>query len=662
MPNGAGSRAESALKAVGDDRGTSIEARGKVSRPSLSLKRLASAAMLACAILTTACHEEGGVKVRALKFSGVRAFPESQLKGVLATRQSGWLPWSPKHYFDRAEFDADLQRIHAYYADHGYPNQRVQGVKVDISPDQTSVSINVEIDEGEPVIVDEIRFEGFEVLPENARSRLNNVALKVGQPRDRDRVRQSRDQATEFLHDNGYPAGYVDAGERPTATPNHVLVTFRGSSGAPMKFGEVLITGLENVDESIVRRDLLFAPGDEFKDSAVRRTQRRLGQLELFNLVNVSPRLDEAQGDRVPVRITVAEAKPRRLRFGVGYGTEDRARGSLNWQHFNFFGGARQGELDVKASFLTQSIRLSLVEPRLGHGWSINLSGVSEKTRQLTYDSESYGGHATLVFRTERDFDVTKQPARYQVRLGYGNEYLRYGIRPEFLGDLTQRDERIALGLDPDTGRAAGTLAAISVDVERSAVNSLIQPTQGTVFSIHAEHAAPWLLGTYRYDELLFQARGYLPLGGSRVFAARASLGSVAANDSTTVPFSKRYFLGGATSLRGWGRYQVSPLDDQGLPIGGRTLVELSSEIRFPLRGKISGVMFVDAGSVGASDLNVAALRMRVDAGPGLRYNTPIGDIRADIGFQLTPINGLQVNGAPEKRHWRIHLSIGQAF
>lgn len=634
----------------------------EVIRSCRSLRRLAPIATLACAILTTACHEDGVVKVKALEFSGVHAFPASQLKGVLATRQSGWLPWSPKHYFDRAEFDADLQRIHAYYADHGYPNQRVNGVKVDISPDQTSVSIRVDIDEGAPVVVDDIRFEGFDVLPESVRARLSNVALKVGQPRDRDRVRESRDQATEFLHDNGYPAGYVDAGERPTATPDHVLVTFRASAGAPMKFGEVLITGLEKVDAAIVTRDLTFASGDEYRERDVRRTQRRLGQLEVFNLVNVSPRLDEIQGDRVPVRITVAEAKPRRLRFGVGYGTEDRARGSLNWQHLNFFGGARQGELDVKASFLTQSLRLSLIEPRLGHGWSINLSGLAEKTRQLTYDSESYGGHATLVFRTDRDFDATKPPARYQMRLGYGNEYLRYGIRSEFLGDLSQRDERIALGLDPDTGRAAGTLAAISLDLERSAVNNLIQPTSGTVLSAHFEHAAPWLLGTYRYDEVLLDARGYVPLGGSRVFAARASVGSVAARDPATVPFSKRYFLGGATSLRGWGRYQVSPLDDQGLPIGGRTLVEMSSEIRFPLRGKISGVMFVDAGSVGASDLNVAALRMRVDAGPGLRYNTPIGDIRADIGFQLTPIDGLQVNGAPEKRQWRIHLSIGQAF
>ena len=73
------------------------------------------------------------------------------------------------------------------------------------------------------------------------------------------------------------------------------------------------------------------------------------------------------------------------------------------------------------------------------------------------------------------------------------------------------------------------------------------------------------------------------------------------------MPFSKRYFLGGATSLRGWGRYQVSPLDQQGLPIGGRSRIEVSSEVRFPFTEKLSGVLFMDAGGVGASDWNVEA-------------------------------------------------------
>jgi outer membrane translocation and assembly module TamA len=249
------------------------------------------------------------------------------------------------------------------------------------------------------------------------------------------------------------------------------------------------------------------------------------------------------------------------------------------------------------------------------------------------------------------------------VRFGYRNEYLHYGIRADALDDLSHRDERIALGLDPDTGRGKGTLGALTFDVERAAVDDTIQPRKGTIASAHLEHAATWLGGTYIFNEVLLDGRAYLPIG-SVVLANHLEFGSVIAADPATVPFSKRYFLGGATSLRGWGRYQVAPLNEDGLPVGGRTLVAGSTELRFPVRGKLSGVAFVDAGNVRASDLAVEGLRLRVDVGPGLRYQTPIGALRADVGYQLTPIQGLRINGViPEKpRLWRVHVSIGQAF
>ena len=129
------------------------------------------------------------------------------------------------------------------------------------------------------------------------------------------------------------------------------------------------------------------------------------------------------------------------------------------------------------------------------------------------------------------------------------------------------------------------------------------------------------------------------------------------------IPFYKRYFVGGSSSVRGWGRYQVSPLTPAGLPIGGRTMMEVSTEARFGIRGKLSGVLVrrrrqrrgADAWRFRLGDLRWAA-------GPGLRYDTPIGPMRFDLGLQLNPIDGLVIEGNPERRKWRVHFSIGQAF
>jgi outer membrane translocation and assembly module TamA len=106
----------------------------------------------------------------------------------------------------------------------------------------------------------------------------------------------------------------------------------------------------------------------------------------------------------------------------------------------------------------------------------------------------------------------------------------------------------------------------------------------------------------------------------------------------------------------------VSPLTESGQPIGGLSVVEGSTEVRVPVGAKLSAVGFLDAGSVGRLPWRIDPDGLRVAVGPGLRYDTPIGPFRFDLGYQLTPIEGLLVKGRPEGRRWRAHISIGQAF
>jgi outer membrane translocation and assembly module TamA len=128
------------------------------------------------------------------------------------------------------------------------------------------------------------------------------------------------------------------------------------------------------------------------------------------------------------------------------------------------------------------------------------------------------------------------------------------------------------------------------------------------------------------------------------------------------VPFQKKYFLGGATSIRGWGRYEVGPLSGSGLPIGGNSMLAVSGELRATVFGKLGGVLFVDGGNVWAQSGGIRLNDLRYAVGPGLRYQTPVGPLRFDFGYQLNPIPDLVVDGEPALRHWRVHVSIGQAF
>ena len=270
------------------------------------------------------------------------------------------------------------------------------------------------------------------------------------------------------------------------------------------------------------------------------------------------------------------------------------------------------------------------------------------------YRSTVVGGKATLT---------RKASATTSVSLSFTAERDASAITPSVLADPRQRNALISLGFDPQTDEQHGTLTAVGFDVQRSTADNLLNARRGYQLTFHIEQAGRFLPGTFSYWSVSGDARHYLPITSKIVWANRAQIGNIdPANASPgNVPFAKKFFLGGATSVRGWGRYEVGPLSD-GLPVGGDSMFAFSSEMRTPLSGNFGAVLFLDVGNVWADSWGIRFNDLRYAVGPGLRYQTPIGPVRLDFGYQLNRIPGLLINGVEESRRWRIHFSIGQAF
>jgi outer membrane protein assembly complex protein YaeT len=620
--------------------------------------------ILLIATSAAACRETGDVQVTSITFNGASAVEPGELKEILATRESGFLPWSRKRFFDRPEFDRDVQRIQAFYADRGYPRAKVVGVDVELNDAKDKVAITVDINEGEPTLVEQVIFDGFESVPADHRERLQaRLPIAAGKPRDQRLILASHDMAVAELRDHGFPYGSVRMVERPGSTDTRVHLVVAADTGPEAVFGPITIEGDVSVGEDVIRRELAFDEGDLYQLSRITETQRRLYALELFQFVTITPRLPEDRAPQVPVVVTVAEGKHRRLQLAAGYGSEEKVRGRINWRHVNFGGGARTGEVEAKASSLEQGLRGSFVEPYLWQrGLSLRLSGSTWWADEPVYEYRSSGGRIGLIKEFSRAGLGAERGVRNVVSATLIQEYEDYTIAPTVLADPSFRDELIALGLDPETGRGTGTVTAIELDFERNTSSQPLDPRQGYVVDGHVEKAGQWLRGTFEYTEFSGEVRGYVPLGSRFVWANRARAGTLAGPSSALIPFYKRYFVGGSSSIRGWGRYQVSPLTPAGQPIGGRTMMEVSTEARFGIRGKLGGVLFVDGGNVWAGSWEAQLNKLHWAVGPGIRYDTPIGPLRIDLGVQLNPLDGLVLEGNPEKRKWRVHFSIGQAF
>jgi outer membrane protein assembly complex protein YaeT len=626
-----------------------------------------------------ACKEEGGVKVKSLEFEGLKAVSKGQLMAVLATGESSKLPWGERRNFSREQFEADVKRIVAFYRDRGYPDARVASFDVQLSSDQSAVDIVVRIAEGEPVRVERVEFKGFEVLPGPARRFMEaRLPLKAGQPADRAVLQAARESSLDRLKDNGYPFATVRLAETNGSNDRSRVVQLIAEPGRLAQYGPIEISGNSSVNDEVVRRQLTFRPGEIYRQSRLLESQRRLYALEVFEFANVQPVREEGeQPQQIPTRITVTEGKHRKLNLGLGYGTEEKARVQADWRHVNFFGGARTAGVLGRYSSLDRGVKVSLTEPYLfSPRYTFSLGAQYWHTDEPAFKLDNVGGRITVTRQFARAGATGfRSRAANTLSFTYANEWERSQVSNETLLDLSLRDELIALGIDPRRGVSEGQKSAISLDAGRNTTGNLLDARRGYVAALHLEQAGRWLSGDFNYYEITAEGRFYRTVLGRAVVALRGRIGGIDPLNVEVnrpggeeeildigVPFHKRYFLGGATNLRGWGRFEVSPLSGFGLPIGGFSFVDFSTEVRVPLFGKLGGVVFLDGGNVWRLPWDFNLNDLYYDAGLGLRYSTPIGPIRVDFGHQLNHIPGLLVNGEPEPRSYRIHFSIGQAF
>lgn len=611
--------------------------------------------LISLSLLVIGCKQEGAITVKSIKFVGVKAVPEDRLRNALATRQSAKLPWGRQYYFDRSRFDQDLKRIEAFYADRGYPNTRVTGFDVKLNDQQDAVTVTLTIDEGEPVLVAGVDFVGFEAIPpDHLDTMRNRLPIGVEKPRDRQNVVVAHEMAVNELRDHGYPYAKVQTAE---SGEKQVRITFTAEPGTLAHFGPVEISGNRSVSNRVIERQLTFKPGDLYRRSVVQDSQRRLYAMELFQFVNIEPLEPEKQEPNVRTRVTVAEGKHQRVTLGVGYGTEEKARIDTSYRHVNFFGGARTGGVRGRYSDLDRGIRFEFIQPYVfTPHFAMSADAQHWNTFTPAYQSTLTGGKVTLTHRSSR---FTSWSASFL------NERNNSVIAAEVRDNPKLRNDLIALGLDPETDRQDGTLNAFAADFQRSTADNLLNARRGYQIAGHIELSPKFIPGQYHYSSFTVDGRYYVPIGERLSIANRLQLGSIDAlnEDPGSVPFAKKYFLGGSSTIRGWGRYEVSPLGaESGLPVGGNSLLSFSSELRAIVRGPFGAVLFIDGGNVWPEEWSIDPSDLRYAVGAGLRYQTAVGPIRFDFGKQLNPIDGLIVNGVEQNRPWRIHFSIGQAF
>jgi len=522
---------------------------------------------------------------------------------------------------------ADESRLTRALGGEGYYDARVESRVADTdNTDDAEVRFAVELGPRYRLAAVEIRVLG---APAGyAAPTASELGLEIGGPA----VAQAILDAETALLERARRAGraYAELGDRRAVIDRDaktLAATLAIRPGPVVRLGEVAYTGVEGVDEAFLRARLPWEPGTRYTPELVREARRELVATRLFRTVRVDlPETPPADGTAA-VTIVAEQRLHRTVSAGVRFETDGGPGVSAGWEHRNIFGGAERLQVNLDADLLEQSLAASLRTPDF-FGRSRSLLLESSVLRESTdaFDSLAVNAGAGVEQRFSDELIGT---------LGLGLE----------ISEVTEDDSTDNFGLIfvPTTLRFDNT-------------ESPLDPVSGV--RARAEYTPFWDVFT---PGLFFQR---VELGGSTYFeladsprlvlALRGRLGSISGAARDSIPANRRFYAGGGGSIRGIPFQAASPLDDDDDPIGGRSLLEASAELRYNITDTIGVVAFVDAGRAFEASFPDFDEPLIVGAGLGARYFTPIGPLRLDVAV---PVDRRDVDDA-----FQIYISLGQAF
>ena len=595
-------------------------------------------------ILTILLHSQEDYTIHNIQFVGKKVFSRKQLLNQISIRGTNIfkryiLRKKPILYSDEL-VQSELKRLERFYQSKGYLQARVKQKDLILDHSKQQIkTLKIEIKPGKPIEIGKINYK-LSNKTNNVQERhsllknIKNMSLLQSGKRFTDEIfKATRELIINNFQEEGYILVKTDYNINIIEKNSRANIEWNIYPGPKCIYGPIEIKGNKYVNEKFIRKQLAFKQGETLQEKHISNSQDNIYNLGLFQTVNITASYKNRIDNSVPIEVKVKEAPRLNTQIGIGYGTEDQFRASLNFQRLNLFGGARRIELTLKHSKLEPyNINLKYSQPQF-------------LTRQTTLMFNPY-----LRYENEPGYETR--------RLGF-NLPIKHSFTQNINGSFNYYMERVLQDVEKtkpkysklDPGNSLYDKSGIILQNEWQTSQPLFFPEEGLYFSMSYKVNGYFFQSDFNYRKLSIDLRNYQKIQ-STIFATRVKLGGIRSSDKDGfVPAEDKFYSGGSNSIRGWPRSQLGPKTNNN-PVGGKSLFETNLELRYPIYKNFSGAIFTDLGNVWINSYQFKLHKLRYAAGIGFRYATPIGPVRIDLARPVLD----------EKKKIEIHLNIGQPF
>ena len=608
-------------------------------------------------------------RLAGVGFDGNKYF-ESQLLSRRLQLQPASFAFNGK--FSQPLMRADADSIRNLYLSNGFRDaQATTTVDDSYKGKKNDLFVTFHIVEGPQTRISDLTIEGNKAI--STATLLGSIGSTPGQPYSEAIVASDRNNILSLYYNEGFPEASFRQEATPGDTPTMIRLVYRLTEGPQIRVAKVLISGYQYTRPGIIAKQVVIQAGGPLRESEVAQTQRQLYNLGVFTRVQIAEQDPDGTDPDKTVVVGVQEGNRYTIGYGFGFEVQRIAGGSKN-PNGTTIGASPRGIFEIarnnlfgRAQSLSFQARASTLEYRFAQtysagnifnksNWSLQVTGFADKTQDVnTFTSTRYEIGMQVIQKLSTSSSLV----------------YRYFYRRVQASNLasTISPEQIPLYSQPTL------VSGFGITYARDHRDNPADPTRGNFNTIDVSDAADALGSSASFFRGYFQNSSYYSFGRSFVFARSVRFGVEVPLGNTiednppfnpaqctapppditpeVIPLPERFFAGGGTSLRGFGLNQAGPRDPcTGFPIGGLAVLIFNQELHFPMKlpyigNKLGGTIFYDGGNV-YQDINHISFAWRSPSitninyfshtvGFGVRYGTPVGPIRVDIGYQLNP-------------------------
>ena len=564
--------------------------------------------------------------IGSLSISGSSKFPENMLLNLFNIGEADMSlinMFTNKDRYSDSELTLGISEMTNTYFDSGYLDFEVINVDTRLSDDKELIFINIEIKEGIQYKLGDVSFEG-EFGSFSTDKFISVISMNKGDIFNRNAIINDIQTLTDVFADEGY--AFVDIKPITSEFLDNVNVKFNININKKVYINRITISGNTRTQDEVIRREIGVSEGGLYDRSILRESLLSLRRLGYFSDVQISTSEVIGMPDKIDIGFSVEETKTGAVSFSVSHSNNYGISFGAGIQEKNIFGSGNTLNADFKVSESYNKISFYFMNPNYNdQGHSVSLGAFKSEISDDDVTKNSYEIDTT-GFSLGYGIPLSKE-TRINTELEYSKNKIKCGT--------------LLLGLDYESSQCASTKKdefKLNTNWSENTLNDYQYPTEGKSNNLSLGISLP--LGDYRYFNISANHSSYAPINENVTLKLTGNIDLAKGYSGRVLPFYKRYFGGGSGSVRGFGNKTLGPVYPNGKAKGGELSVLGSANLITPAfffdnNEKMRLSAFVDAGNIYEKSSSLKLGDLRMSAGLGFAYLSPIGA----IGFYIaTPI------------------------